>query len=197
MKKTLSSSLVLSLALVAFLVTPAKAAEVTFDGYIMTIPDEIVITGSEVDGQRKCEFTISVRSTSGQAIPLRSKFWFELYDSLGANIDVALAEVAYSGVLEQLGRSGNNCNSAAGQLVGPYSYRALVVGQTSQQWQERFGQVLVRWEAPKPVTPPAPLTPAQEVALLKSQIKDAQAFLKSVQAKLKKVCAKRPKPKGC
>lgn len=192
MKKALATLLIVLLSPMA--AAPVAAAEVTFDGFIMTIPDEIVITGSEADGERKCVFTISVRSANGDTLPLRAKFWFELYDSLGANVELALAEVSYAGRTIETGKNSNNCNNATGQLVGPYKYRALYVGQTSEQWQERLGDIRVRWVAPAPV---APLTPAQEVALLKSQIKEAQALLKAAQAKLKKVCAKKPKPKGC
>jgi hypothetical protein len=107
---------------------PANAAVVNYGNLRITLPDTVVITGSETGtDKRSCTFQISVDAAPGTTIPLRASVNIGLQDSLGTSIDSGYSMATVEGLTHQEFIGVFHCSNI-GTLKPPYKFSGAIFG---------------------------------------------------------------------
>jgi hypothetical protein len=194
----------------------------SLDGaYTLTLPDRITMIGDALGNQRSgCEpWSITLSHSSG-VVPLRARVSVFIKDALGTTIDIGSVEAERSGL--PLLTSTSDCFLAgAGELVGPYVMTVLGVITGDYPVSIEFRPAAQPTPTPSPTASPSPSQSSSSsaqlaaaiaenarlqtelsnlqssVSRLEMQLTRLQAQYTLLQKKLSKVCANRPKPRGC
>ena len=115
--------------------TPAQASTLQTENLILTLPDSVSISGTEVGGAnnpRRCSIKASLDSKSGTTIPLRAGAVVNLVDSTGYGIDNGYAIADVEGLthldIVMVFKCGNGSGTAT--LKGPYKFTTIWRGLT-------------------------------------------------------------------
>ena len=137
MKRIVPATVIVT-ALIAYGIsasTPAQASTLQTENLILTLPDSISISGTEVGGSnnpRKCSITASLDSKSGTTIPLRAGAVVNLVDSTGFGIDNGYAIADVEGLthldIVMVFKCGNGIGTAT--IKGPYKFTTIWRGMS-------------------------------------------------------------------
>lgn len=223
MKKVLAGFVSFSVFLsLIVLGTPASASVVKNGELILTLPDSIAISGSEVgsgNNPRECSLKASLDSQPGTVIPLRAGVVVGLTDSTGYVVDSGYATANVEGLthldIEMVFRCGKG--SGAVTLKGPYKFTTSWTGVPGWPFSPdtpvsvTFGaSASTPSPAPSPTTSkagapapaPAPTvtvtaSPSVDTLQLLAEVQSLKSQLSNLKNKVKKICSVKPKPKGC
>ena len=193
----------------------AIAKEVQFGNVKVNIPDEITVTGSESGTEaRKCSIKVALDADAGTTIPLRGSVTMILRDSLGTTFDQGDATALVEGMTRLELRGAFGCDANRGTLKSPYTITLL--NRITPNSTLVTIPVNLTFVASAPKATPTPMMSSnpksrdgEAVALaqnselkarltqLESQLKTIQSALLKANQKLTKICAIKPKPKGC
>ena len=116
---------VASLALLQ-LVAPvhsANSVEVQVGKLVFSVPDSVIVTGSEVGlSERNCAIKVTVDALAGETIPLRGGVNVNLLDSLNTIIDSGYSSALVEGLTRQEFVLFFRCNNTNGTLKPPYRF---------------------------------------------------------------------------
>jgi hypothetical protein len=193
----------------------ALAQEVQFGNVKVSLPDEITVTGSESGTEaRKCSIKVTLDADAGTTIPLRGSVTMILRDSLGTTFDQGDAIALVEGMTRLELRGAFSCDANRGTLKPPYTF-VLINRVTPSSTSVTIPVKLTFVESAARATPTPTMSSNpkirdnEAVALaqnselkarltqLESQLKTIQSALLKANQKLTKICATKPKPKGC
>lgn len=104
-------------------VNTANASVFNFVNLIITLPDSVSITGSEVGtGVRKCTIKGSIDAAPGTTIPLRAGASVIIYDSLLTRLNSAREAASVEGLTHLDLIFGENCSPVPGTVKPPYMW---------------------------------------------------------------------------
>jgi hypothetical protein len=110
--------------------TPAQASTLQTENLILTLPDSVSISGTEVGGAnnpRRCSIKASLDSKPGTTIPLRAGAVVNFVDSTGFGIDSGFAIADVEGLTKldivMVFKCGNGIGTAT--LKGPYKFTTI------------------------------------------------------------------------
>lgn len=115
--------------------TSAQASTLQTENLILTLPDSVSISGTEIGGSnnpRKCSIKASLDSKAGTTIPLRAGAVINFVDSTGFGIDNGYAIADVEGLthldIVMVFKCGNGIGTAT--LKGPYKFSTIWRGTT-------------------------------------------------------------------
>lgn len=110
--------------------TSAQASTLEADNLVLTLPDTLSISGTEVgssNNPRKCSITASLDAKTGTTIPLRAGAVVNLVDSTGYSVDSGYAIADVEGLthldIVMVFKCGNGSGTAT--LKGPYKFTTV------------------------------------------------------------------------
>ena len=144
----------------------AQASTLESENLIVTLPDSVVISGSEIgssSNRRSCSIKASLDSKPGTTIPLRAGAVVNLVDSTGYSVDSGYAIADVEGLthldIVMVFKCGNGDGSAT--LKGPYRFTTIWRGTAGVPFApDSPVNVTFSPMVPVPSPTPTPIAPA-------------------------------------
>ena len=161
----------LALATPLFPEASANASTLQSGNLVLTLPDSVVVSGTEIGGAtnpRNCSIKASLDSKSGTTIPLRAGAVVNLLDSTGYSLDNGYALADVEGLTHLDISMVFHCGSGQVTLKGPYRFTIGWRGSGADAFPPDV-PVSVNFVASNPTPTPSPSASANS---LQSQITD-------------------------
>lgn len=187
----------------------SETTEIQIGALKVVLPTTIAITGTEIGlSDRECLFSVVLSARSNEFIPLRGGITVNLRDSIGTTIDNTYYEALVEGINRAEIKGAFRCKNTNATLKPPYAFE---ISPRNVTGESKTVPVTLNFSKPNPTQSPTPIAKATSAPVpsptiyvtnpvdesLKQQISRLKNQLDILEKKLRKVCASKPKPKGC